>query len=743
MERTLHPLFRGMLVGLLAGFWNVSEAQPPPERGTLSGTVIDRTTQRPLPAASVLFQFLPQEDLDSISQFEVSTDGEGRYRLPNLKPGDYDLIVVVREVGYASLEALHLEGEVQQDLELIPSGREASRLPQENERARWQASVQGDRLFAAVRYRQARALGLGGAVVPAFEAMRAACEWTHRHPEAGREAERPITALEQIRGAAAELSRFCSDWGYSLPEDPLAPLCLDLLAERALERAGCLEAAVAGLEEACRSAEAVWPEGVLGLRAQLLTLCAQVGQYERVASEGPDGLRDPRLPLRALARLVGPVTLAAVRGAEVPKLIAALEEVVSRPATRQERFEWLQYAQYPLMQLHWATGNLGRALEIMQQMAEVPSDVAGYSGAEWSLLERQGQAQEAPGLPTVGLSPISGRVRRLGRGRRGALSPDGRYIAYLLGEDPGAVLTIEAIEPAPAPEGPNFGALPAWPEVNLAWSPDGAHLAWASPVTLETDASRPGREVQIWVADLTLGTVRAVGEPVRMPSGPLSWLPDSRTLLLAAYVSPLKKHVDEGVEWYEGWGQVCRLDVDSGELRTLTDGEHDDRWPVLRPQGDRVAFQRGGDIWVMATDGTELRSLTEGGRTQRPQWSPDGQAVAFFREDFGGALWVVEVESGRLVKVASGRLLPLEDEAFGWTWRPDGQGLLFCSGGDLFVTERRVYMLPRPWVLEGVEHPKVTRLVLTGGAGPRMVLAEAGEELLGLIWEEESEEEQP
>jgi acid phosphatase type 7 len=54
------------------------------------------------------------------------------------------------------------------------------------------------------------------------------------------------------------------------------------------------------------------------------------------------------------------------------------------------------------------------------------------------------------------------------------------------------------------------------------------------------------------------------------------------------------------------------------------------RDPAFSPRGRRIAFARGGDIWVMDVDGSRARPITSGPADDaQPAWSPGGEALAF------------------------------------------------------------------------------------------------------------------
>ncbi|MFF5071037.1 NEW3 domain-containing protein [Micromonospora olivasterospora] len=73
--------------------------------------------------------------------------------------------------------------------------------------------------------------------------------------------------------------------------------------------------------------------------------------------------------------------------------------------------------------------------------------------------------------------------------------------------------------------------------------------------------------------------------------------------------------------------------------------------PSVSPDGGRIAFEltREGvgswrDIFVIGTDGTGLRQITDGtGDNRRPSWSPDGSALAFEGRDDAGVPQVLRV----------------------------------------------------------------------------------------------------
>ena len=131
------------------------------------------------------------------------------------------------------------------------------------------------------------------------------------------------------------------------------------------------------------------------------------------------------------------------------------------------------------------------------------------------------------------------------------------------------------------------------------------------------------------------------------------------------------------IAFRHGDGDIYVMDTDGGNVRQLTDER-----PAWSPDGTRT-FQsdRDGDtaIYVMDTDGGNVRQLTdEPGWDGSPVWSPDGTRIAFRRDrDGDGDIYVMDADGGNVRQ--------LTDDP-GWdgfpVWSPDGTRIAFASYRD-------------------------------------------------------------
>jgi len=138
------------------------------------------------------------------------------------------------------------------------------------------------------------------------------------------------------------------------------------------------------------------------------------------------------------------------------------------------------------------------------------------------------------------------------------------------------------------------------------------------------------------------------------------------------------------------------VSLDTGETTQVTSGPVPKTNPVFSPSGDRVAFESENDIWVAdLTTGASRRLTTSfaGVTAHAAAWSPDGTRLVFV-SNRGGAtdLWLMSVEGERQGLTQLTKEDIAEDDP---QWSPDGQTIAFSGRrrGEFYMATG-IYLVP-------------------------------------------------
>lgn len=205
------------------------------------------------------------------------------------------------------------------------------------------------------------------------------------------------------------------------------------------------------------------------------------------------------------------------------------------------------------------------------------------------------------------------------------------------------------------------------------WSPDGSSIVFGH------------HDGKIYVVNSDGSSLRSISEGSGIYD--LDFSPSiSPDGSLIAYTT--LRHATGGVRDLE----IVTSTLDGSERRRLTENRTTDISPVWSPDGDQVAFVsasswwRGERILVMSSDGSNIQQIVSssdimaGISTVAPEWSPDGQSLAFVAigDSYGSNVsYVVGLDSSGLTSLGETISRP--------AWLPSGRRIVFTKIEDKFV----------------------------------------------------------
>lgn len=137
-----------------------------------------------------------------------------------------------------------------------------------------------------------------------------------------------------------------------------------------------------------------------------------------------------------------------------------------------------------------------------------------------------------------------------------------------------------------------------------------------------------------------------------------------------------------------GTERIYLANADGSAIASLTAGE----FPVWSPNGQRIAFQRNGQVYVIDADGSNEIRLGDGAN---PSWSPSGGRIAFTNSD-GIALMTADGSAiTTLIRhdFLQNTSAPSDLGVGKPSWSPDGTRIAFEYLGDGDIQPAHVYVV--------------------------------------------------
>lgn len=220
-----------------------------------------------------------------------------------------------------------------------------------------------------------------------------------------------------------------------------------------------------------------------------------------------------------------------------------------------------------------------------------------------------------------------------------------------------------------------------------AWSPDGRQLAFVSD--RDTD-NRP----EIYIMDMDSGNLHRLRMDMNLYGDP-TWTADGRSLVvtigwkqiflldiagddsiwLGIGFAPRLSADGQRMVFYDDStdslnSNIQLLDRSDNELVTLTTRATHDWDAAWSPDDQKLVFVSSRDgkpgIYVMDTDGSDIRAVTRGGYDLSPSWSPDGQQIAYSSGTRGNMrLYAVNADGSNRHLITN-----IEGDSHAPVWRP-------------------------------------------------------------------------
>lgn len=281
------------------------------------------------------------------------------------------------------------------------------------------------------------------------------------------------------------------------------------------------------------------------------------------------------------------------------------------------------------------------------------------------------------------------------------ISPDGKTMVFMR-ESPGNSSSLWISSPPgnkPTKYPQSIFDTKDYHSGQVNFSPDGSKIAMALAPTRAT-----GSLLEIWILPFPKGKPHRLLQklPGLLPDGNLSWMPDSRYLVIAAAFRKISTN-----------NSLWMVDTESDNAARFTLGNSNELAPAVSPDGKKIVFgisQRNFDLIEIPVDGSPPRNLLSTSRDERDgAWSPTGTQYIYVTDRTGSPeIWMRSRNEGwdRPLITQKSFEEDLTSNLLYPKFSPDGQRIAYVRNG-----EKEKYAI---WVSATAGGPPV---LLSAGAG--------------------------
>src|ERR687890_278963 len=197
---------------------------------------------------------------------------------------------------------------------------------------------------------------------------------------------------------------------------------------------------------------------------------------------------------------------------------------------------------------------------------------------------------------------------------------------------------------------------------NPTFSPNGEKIAYAANYGAGTRG--------IYVMNRSGNAKKALTDSNNVPEYGPTWSPDGTKI---AFIRQERVSTPEGQSDWQV--DVWVMNADGSEQKKLTDDSNDEGAPTWSPDGTKIAFVDGPDIWTVKPDGSGRHNLTNtpDSYEEDPDFSPDGKKIAFASKGKKPDIYTMQLDGSELTNVTDSRYVGEED----CVWSPSGTAIAY------------------------------------------------------------------